>query len=423
LCPEEESEMKKLIIGSLFSIVSAVLCAQTEDAVLLRVGNREVLRSEFEYAYHKNKVQNKMLLTDFIQSFIHLKLQALEAENRGLDTLPSFREQMKLLSLQFDRKSMEPCSFVSKKYVSQPRLAHLFIYLPQSASSRTIRMACDRMDSIYHTVLSSGQTFESCVQKYIDHPSGGVCGEKTVLPTHHTMEEVEQRVRQLKVGELSRPFVSPVGVHIVQVLQRGEEHAEDEAVEIGLSGSDKTRDYLWTEWREFLLREALNADEECRDILPEQLASYFKKYKKKYAWELPHYKGGILYCKDKSSSKVVKKLLKHVPMDQWPVVVEDYNRTNPAKEVMVETGLFRIGTNPAVDKVVFRQGTFLPSSDFPYVTAVGKKLKKGPESYWDVRKLVEDDYKAFRRSEEIAGWLKKYKVEINQEVLKTVNNH
>ena len=415
--------MKKLIIGSLFFIVSAALCAQTEDAVLLRVGNRDVLRSEFEYAYHKNKVQNKMLPTDFIQSFIRLKLQALEAENRGLDTLPSFCEQMKQLSLQFNRESMGPCPFVSKKYVSQPRLAHLFIYLPQSASPGTIRRACDRMDSIYHAVLSSGQPFEDCVRKYIDHPSNGVWGEKTVLPARHTMEEVERRVRQLKAGELSRPFVSPAGVHLMQVLERGEEHTEDETVEMALPDSDRTRGYLWNEWRESLLRDALEAEEENRDISSEQFASYFKKHKKKYAWELPRYKGCVLYCKDKSSAKVVKKLLKRVPMEQWPSVVEGYNRTNPAKEVKMESGLFRIGTNSAVDKVIFRQGTFLPLPDFPYVAAVGKKLKKGPESYRDVQRQVEDDYKAFRRSEEIAGWLRKYKVEINQEVLKTVNNH
>ena len=216
---------------------------------------------------------------------------------------------------------------------------------------------------------------------------------------------------------------SPAGVHLMQVLERDEEHTEDETVEMALPDSDRIRGYLWNEWRESLLRDALEAEEESRGISSEQFAFYFKKHKKKYAWDLPRYKGCVLYCKDQSSAKAVKKLLKRVPMEQWPSVVEGYNRTNPAKEVKMESGLFRIGTNPAVDKVIFRQGTFLPLSDFPYVAAVGKKLKKGPESYRDVRRQVEDDYKAFRRSEEIAGWLRKYKVEINQEVLKTVNNH
>ena len=136
------------------------------------------------------------------------------------------------------------------------------------------------MDSVYHAVLSSGQAFEDCVQKYIDHPSDGVYGEKTVLPAHHTMEEVEQRVRVLKAGELSHPFVSPAGVHLIQVLERGGELMGDEAAKAGFSDSDRNRDYLWNEWRESLLREALDADEEHRGVLPEQLASYFKKHKK-----------------------------------------------------------------------------------------------------------------------------------------------
>ena len=73
--------------------------------------------------------------------------------------------------------------------------------------------------------------------------------------------------------------------------------------------------------------------------------------------------------------------------------------------------------------MVFKQGVFLPSSEYPYVIAVGKKLKKGPDSYMDVYRQVENDYKSFRETEEEGKRLKKYKVEINQEVLKTVNNH
>lgn len=415
--------MRKLIIGSLFFVVSAVLHAQVEDMVLMHIGDREILRSEFEYAYHKNKAENKMLLTDFIQSFIHLKLQALEAENRGLDTLPSFREQMEQLAFRFNRSYRDTLSFAAAEDDSHPLVAHLFIYLPQNASSRMIQNASDRMDSIYRAVQSSGRKFEDCVQMYADNPGRGVYGERTVLPPHHSMEVVERKIRSLQVGELSRPFISPAGIHLIQVLERTGKHGADEMAGTDSFNVDKKRDYVWAEWRETLLREALDTKQGTRSVAPEQLVSYFKKHKKKYAWDLPHYKGGVLYCKDKSSAKVVKKLLKHTPIEQWPAVVESYNQTNPVKGVKVESGLFRIGTNAAVDKIVFGQGTFLPSSDYPYVMAVGKKLKKGPETYLDVRKQVEDDYKAFKRSEEIAGWLKKYKVEINQEVLKTVNNH
>ncbi len=111
-----------------------------------------------------------------------------------------------------------------------------------------------------------------------------------------------------------------------------------------------------------------------------------------------------------------------MPMEQWEVMVESYNRKYPNKAVKATFGLFQIGSNPAIDKIIFKQGTFLPSSDFPFVAVIGKKLKKGPESYRDVLAQVESDYDVALRKKIVEQCTKKYKVEINQEVLKTVNN-
>jgi peptidyl-prolyl cis-trans isomerase SurA len=51
----------------------------------------------------------------------------------------------------------------------------------------------------------------------------------------------------------------------------------------------------------------------------------------------------------------------------------------------------------------------------------GKKLK-GPESYKDVRGKVEKDYLIYLEKQWNDALKHKYKVEINEEVLKTVNN-
>lgn len=414
--------MKKLITGGLLVLVWMTLHAQTGDEVLMRIGGRDVLRSEFEYAYNKNNAQNKTLLTDFTQSFIHLKLQALEAESRGLDTLSSFREKMDELASRFGQATPASLVDVPEKAFPRTKIAHLFIYLPQNASARTIRMANDRMDSVYR-VVTAGQKFEELVRRCMTARTDGMHGEVVMLCPNHTMEEVERKIRSLQTGELSRPFVSPAGVHLIQVMEREEKGGNKEVEEDSEVKPDNKQTFLLAELREHLLRDALNEHSETGNARPEQLASYFKKHKKKYAWELPHHKGCVLYCKDKSSAKEMKKRLKRVPVERWAEVVEQYNMKHPDKPVKAECGLFQIGTNAAVDKLVFKQGTFLPSADYPYVMAVGKKLRKGPDSYLDVYRQVENDYKIARQTEEVGAWLKKYKVEIKQEVLKTVNNH
>ncbi len=414
--------MKKFIAITLFFFVWTTLFAQTDDEVLMRIGGRDIFRSEFEYAYNKNEAHNKMLMTEFTQSFIHLKLQALEAESRGLDTLSSFREKMDKLAIRFRQMpSVSPLGGSENTY-PRTKIAHLFIYLPQSASARTIKLASQKMDSIYRTV-SAGTVFEECVRQYVSEHPEGLYGELVTWRPNRTMEEVERKIKSLQVGELSRPFVSPAGVHLIQVLNREEAGQDRRTADVSGMKTDGKQTYLLMELRETLLREALDNVLNRQSLTSEQLDSYFKKHKKKYAWELPHYKGCVLHCKDKSSAKKVRKLLKKIPQGRWTEAVEHYNRNHPGKTVKAECGLFQIGTNPAVDKVVFKQGVFLPSSKYPYVIAVGKKLKKGPDSYMDVYRQVENDYKSFRETEEEGKRLKKYKVEINQEVLKTVNNH
>ena len=59
----------------------------------------------------------------------------------------------------------------------------------------------------------------------------------------------------------------------------------------------------------------------------------------------------------------------------------------------------------------------------PYTFVMGKKLKKGPESYEDVREAVVKDYLTVYEDAWLKDLKRKYKVEINQEVLKTVNNN
>ena len=145
--------MKKFIAGSLCFLVLTVLHAQTEDDVLMRIGGQDILRSEFEHAYNKNKAQNKMLLTEFTQSFVHLKLQALEAQDRGLDTVASFREKMNELTACFNSSPSKAPASSSAKSRPQTRLAHLYIYLPQNASAKSIQTACDKMDSIYLSLI------------------------------------------------------------------------------------------------------------------------------------------------------------------------------------------------------------------------------------------------------------------------------
>ena len=61
--------------------------------------------------------------------------------------------------------------------------------------------------------------------------------------------------------------------------------------------------------------------------------------------------------------------------------------------------------------------------DFPIDAVYGKMLKKGPESYTDVRGLVTADYQDQMEREWVADLRRKYAFTVEREVLKTVNKH
>jgi peptidyl-prolyl cis-trans isomerase SurA len=74
--------------------------------------------------------------------------------------------------------------------------------------------------------------------------------------------------------------------------------------------------------------------------------------------------------------------------------------------------------------MVFKKDTTLiPMKDYPIDAVFGKLLKKGPESYEDVRGLVTADYQEEMEKAWVNELRKRYTVVVNNDVLDTVNKH
>jgi peptidyl-prolyl cis-trans isomerase SurA len=153
----------------------------------------------------------------------------------------------------------------------------------------------------------------------------------------------------------------------------------------------------------------------------EELERFWSEHREEYGWGIPHYRGMVIHCKDKKEAKAIKKYLRKYPMALWEEALRRrVEQTGvPCK---FESGCYRIGENPFVDKLAFKCGSFVSLSDYPYTWILGEKLKKGPESMNDVKEKVEKGYRELMKSTEINRLRQKYSVEINEEVLKTVNN-
>ena len=183
--------------------------------------------------------------------------------------------------------------------------------------------------------------------------------------------------------------------------------------------------YLMQEYHDgILLFEISNRevwDKASKDT--EGLIRYFNDHKIDYTWEKPHFKGHVIYCKDKETLAAAKSIVKKAANDS----IDKYLRTrlnDSISHVKIEKGLYVQGENKVVDDKIFKsKEKYVPSTDYPYVFVAGKMLKNKPESYSDVRGLVTADYQEYLEQEWIKALKAKYSVNVDQNILKTVKKN
>ena len=397
--------MPRGLLGVLIFLLVSVSVARAQgDIVLMRIGETQVYKSEFGHHYHRSNYDTAQ---EFLEDFITFKSKALYARYLGLDTFPDFLNQKMyyLQTLKGLAVKKDPIDWQSAEVGEEwIELWHVTCPLAQHAVKAEENKAKAYLDSISSMLDTS----------VVDE---GVIGEKCWIPRHFLLPEWEKALDGLATGEISKPFYSPVGLHIVCWKDKricGKSLCKDVDSEEAVVYSHRVR-----EIEDALLVMSLSLERpvSCSET---QLEKYFANHRMNYQWDYPHYRGAVFHCKDKKTVKAIKKHLKRYDYSSWEEALNGLKSVLP-ESYQMEYGLFQIGKNKYVDKLIFKCGSFEPLSEFPCTFVMGNKLK-APDSYKDVQdKVVKDylDYQEKRRNDVIKH---KYKVEINEEVLKTVNN-
>ena len=442
--------MPRKVVGMLLLLLVFAFEMRAQGEVVLSIDGDSIGRSEFEYYFRKSRQRTP---DAFLPSFIDYQLRVRHARDAGMDTLSAFRRQLawyhgKLLKkygwdAEAEEREARRLYLRGEQRLQANgwiRIAHISKYLSQQASRREQQEARQLMDSIY-AALQAGADFSELARRYSDDKAcENTGGMLPWMPVNKNMQEWIDQLVSLEKNKISSPFYSPMGIHIVKWIDR----------KPGISFEEKRGqllDYLERNgngaWRELSTAEkeqlALRVQELHDGLLAAcwsqkhpsggatwqeaDLERFFKQHRSDYRWELPHYRGAVIHCKDKKTASALKKVLKKKPVSQWEEIVRRLAGDTASPKVRIEAGVFQIGTNKYIDKLVFKCGGFRPDAELPYVFVMGKKLKKGPESYEDVKEAVLRDYLAVYQEARLREWRRKYKVEIHQEVLKTVNNN
>lgn len=501
---------------------------QETDPVLMRINGKEVRRSEFEYVYNKNRSLpgvEKKTLKEYVKLFVDFKLKVAAAEAAGIDTTQAFRQELAeyrrlllqdyLIDAGAAEEEARSCydRMATAAQSGRVLVSHIFKYLPQNVLRSELNRVELQMDSVYRALEkdTTAATFAACVRRLSDEKKS-FWVERLQMPV-----EFEEVVFRLKPGEISKPFFTPQGIHIVKVLAREDLAPFDEMKpdimahqlqalgarskgvqafiknlkqkyhytrnEKGISelfskgstkqvlftidGQEYTGEafarfaahdvegirrqldsfvnkslldyedkhlkenceefrFLMQEFREGMLCFEMSNREVWQKALEDEvgLQAYFQAHASDYHWETPRYRGIVLHCASKRVGKRVRKLLKEIPEEEWDDGIRLVFNAEGKQQVRYEQGVFLMGDNVAVDILAFKKKKReMPADEsYPFTTIFGK-IEKGPSSVEEVQGQVVADYQQYLNAAWVARLRAAGKVEINQEVLKTVNNH
>ena len=470
----------KLVFAAM--TLSAAAMAQTADPVIMTINGQPVQRSEFEYSYNKNNAEgviDKKTVEEYVDLFINYKLKVAAALDAHYDTLTSFknefaqyRDQQLIPTVVTDADVEAEAHKIYDETVQRIgpdgliQTAHILLRVSQQGTPDELAAAKVRIDSIYNA-LKKGADFSELATKVSQDPGSAAKGG--LLPfvqRGQFVKEFEEAAFALKdSGQLSPIVQTPYGFHIIQlrgrkmlepyefhrdnilrfieqrglrdriaeqkidslVKQSGKERAQymDEMAD-RLSANDVELKNLIREYHDGLLFFEISNREVWEKASKDEagLQQYFKKNKKKYAWDEPRFKGMAYHVKTQDDVAAVRNCVKKLKFDQWAEKLRTTFNGDSVIRIRVEKGIFKEGDNAVIDSIIFKKDTTVAHlKDYPIDAAYGKILKKGPEDYTDVRALVVADYQEMLEQQWVASLRRKYTFSVNQDVLKTVNKH
>ncbi|OYP61504.1 peptidylprolyl isomerase [Prevotella sp. P3-122] len=470
----------KLLIGAML-LCGNIVFAQVDDPVVMKINGQPVSRSEFEYSFNKNNsegVIDKKSVDEYVDLFVNYKLKVEAAKEARLDTLKSFLNEFAGYRDQQIRPAMITDADIeaeARRIYEETRSridgnggmtkpAHILVMVKQKADEAQQKAAKERIDSIYNA-LQNGADFAELAKKCSDDKGTAANGgELQWIAKGMTLKEFEDAAWALEKGQMSKPVLSPAGWHIILLKDKGnffdydsqradivryieQRGLREKIIDNKLDSIGKAQNTTAEKVLEAKRLELEANDSDLRNLIKEYydglllyeisnrtvwekaaadeagLVAYFKKNKKNYKWDAPRFKGIAYHVKDQADVKAVKDAVKGLPFDQWADKLRKTFNNDSILRIRVEKGIFKQGDNALVDREVFGVDTIAKGlKDYPIDAVYGQKLK-APKEMTDVKAQVLADYQDTLEKEWVEGLRRKYAVEIDEEVLKTVNKH
>ena len=238
----------KYLIVLLVLIYSNSSVSQTENNnVLFTVDNEAITTSEFIRVYNKNldlvKDESQKDVDEYLKLFINYKLKLREARALGLDKKKSYIQELsnykKQLSKNFLTDTEVTDELVEEAYerVSYDVQAkHILIRLSADANPQDTIVAYNKILGLRDRVINEG--YEK-IQKEVHNGKTVFAEDLGYFTGFKMVYDFENVAYNTPIGEVSMPFRTQFGYHIVKVYDKRKSRGEITVAHIMVAEKEK----------------------------------------------------------------------------------------------------------------------------------------------------------------------------------------
>ena len=234
--------IKKVMILSAI-LMSGFVRGQDEDKKLFSINGTDVYSSEFIRVYEKNKdivvEDERKGFDDYFDLFVDFKLKLSQARDMKLDTVSSYtseletyREQLIQPYLQNPEATEDLIKEAYNRTVEEVNASHILVRLEPDANPADTLTAYGKIDKARNEIMN-GADFDSIARRYSEDPSVEINNGNLGYFSAFSMVYVfENAAYQTAIGEVSMPFRTQFGYHILKVNDKRKSPGEVQVAHI-----------------------------------------------------------------------------------------------------------------------------------------------------------------------------------------------
>ena len=218
------------------------------DNVVISVGPEKVTLGEFEAIFRKNNTENEFnqeYLDEYANLFIDFKRKELYAQENQMDTSAIFKKELAGYRTQLSKPYLtdqsaedELIDEAYKRMQYELRASHILLNITENASPADTLKVYNEIKNLRSRIIK-GENFATIAKSFSNDPSAKTNGgDLGYFSAFRMVYPFESAAYKTKIGDVSQPFRTQFGYHILKVVDKRPNRGEVKVAHIMIEERD-----------------------------------------------------------------------------------------------------------------------------------------------------------------------------------------